>query len=144
MITDKLKKITFLSLLLIYAHGIEEIITGFLKVDSVLMTWNGHLESVPEAVYYASHIPFWFFVTPLFLLILGGKWTLRVMAFFGLIFVMELHHVLGALLITQGYYPGLITAIFYPIIGFFYWKELIHNFQKNRCYVQVEQKHEGQ
>ena len=130
MVSDKLKKITFLSLLLIFAHGIEEIIMGFWKVDSVLMTFNERLVSIPHAVYWASHIPFWLFLIPMFLLILGGKWTLRVLALFGLIFVIEIHHILGALFDTQGYYPGLITAIFYPIIGFFYWKELIRNFRK--------------
>lgn len=130
MISDKLKKITFLSLLLIFAHGIEEIITGFWKVDSVLMTFNERLVSIPHAVYWASHIPFWLFLIPMFLLVLGGKWTLRVLALFGLIFVVEIHHILGALFVTQTYYPGLITAIFYPIIGFFFWKELIHNFRK--------------
>jgi len=129
MVSDKLKKITFLSLFVIFAHGIEEIIMEFYKVDSVLMTFNERLVSIPHAVYWASHIPFWLFLIPMFLLVLGGKWTLRVLALFGIIFVVEIHHILGALLVTQTYYPGLITAIFYPVIGFFYWKELIHNFQ---------------
>ena len=132
MITEKLKKLTFLSLILIYAHGLEEILMGFYKVPSVLMIWNDHLTSIPEAVYYASHIPWWLFLIPMFLLVLGGKWTLRVLALFGIVFVFEIHHLLGALFITHGYYPGLITAIFYPIIGFFYWKELIHNFRKEK------------
>lgn len=132
MITDKLKKITFISLLVIFVHAIEEIIMGFWKVDSVLMIWNEYLVSIPHAVYWASHIPFWFFLIPLFLLILGGKWTLRVMALFGMIFVVEIHHIFYAIFVTKGYYPGLITAIFYPIVGFFYWKELIKNFRKDK------------
>ena len=132
MISTKLKKIILFTLLLIYAHGIEEMLMGFWKVDSVVMTWNKYLTSIPQAVYYASHIPFWFFVTSIFFLILGGKWTLRVLALFGVIFVFELHHVFGAIFISHGYYPGLITAIFYPVVGFFYWKELLNNFNENR------------
>ena len=132
MVSEKLKKLTFLSLLLIYAHGIEEIIMGFWKVNSMLMVWNDRLVSIPHAVYWASHIPFWFFLIPMFLLVLGGKWNLRVLALFGLIFVVEIHHIVSALFVTQTYYPGLITAIFYPIIGFFYWKELIHNFRHTK------------
>ena len=126
MISEKLKKITFLSLLLIYAHGLEEIIMGFWKFDSVLMTFNNNLQTIPQAVYYASHIPWWLVLIPMFLLILGGKWTLRVMILFGIVFIIELHHLFGAL-ISQTYYPGMITAFFYPIVGFFYWKELIRN-----------------
>lgn len=130
MITDKLKKITFLSLLLIYAHGVEEILTGFWKVDFILSGSYNQFSSIAQAAYYSSHITFWLLLIPLFLLMLGGKWVLRVMALFGLIFFIEIHHIIGPFSITQGYYPGFVTAIFYPIIGFFYWKELIHNFQK--------------
>lgn len=120
-----MKQLTLFSLALIFAHGIEEIITGFWKVDSVLMVFNERLESIPHAVYWASHVSFWLFLIPMFLLVLGGKWTLRVLALFGVIFIIEIHHILGAIFVTHGYYPGLLTAILYPIVGFFYWKELI-------------------
>ncbi|NQV91247.1 hypothetical protein HQ489_02125 [Candidatus Woesearchaeota archaeon] len=128
MISDKLKKITLISLVMIYAHGLEEIIFGFWKVNSVLSGFYNQFSSIPQAAYYASHIPWWLFLVPLFLLVLGGKWTLRVMALFGLVFIIEIHHILGGLT-PLSYYPGLITAIFYPIVGFFYWKEWIKNFR---------------
>ena len=42
----------------------------------------------------------------------------------GIIFIYELHHLYKAVL-TGGYYPGLITALLFPVIGYFYWRELL-------------------
>lgn len=128
MISDKLKKITVIAIIMIYVHGLEEIIIGFWKVDSLLMIWNGYLTSIPQAVYFASHVYWWLMLVPILLLVLGGKWALRGLALFGVIFLIEIHHLVGAL-ISWSYYPGLITALFYPIVGFFYWKELIRTFR---------------
>ncbi len=130
MISGKLKKITIISLIVIYLHGIEEIIMGFWKIDSVMTILANHFESIPKAVYYSTHIPFWLLLLPMFLLVLGGRWVLRMMMLFGVIFFIELHHIIGALLITKSYYPGMLTAFLYPIIGFFYWRELISNMRQ--------------
>lgn len=132
MISDKLKKILLLGLVLIYAHGAEEILFGFWKVDSVLMTWNDSLISIPQAVYYASHIAWWLLLIPIALLAMGGKWALRGLALFGIVWFIEIHHVLGAIFVTHVYYPGIATAILYPVVGIFYYKELIQNFSRQR------------
>lgn len=130
MISNKFKKIFLLGLALIYLHGIEEILFGFWKVDSVLMTWNDFLVSIPQAVYYASHIAWWILLIPIALLVVGGRWSLAGLALFGIVWFIEIHHLVGAIFITHSYYPGMVTALLYPIVGVFYYRELIQNFKK--------------
>lgn len=132
MISDNLKKIFLLGLVFIYAHGIEEILFGFWKVDSVLMTWNNFLTSIPQAVYYASHIAWWLLLIPIAMLTIGGRWALGGLALFGIVWFIEIHHVIGAVFVTHSYYSGMITALLYPVVGIFYYRELIKNFRKNR------------
>lgn len=137
MISSKLKKIFLLGLILIYAHGIEEIMFGFWEVDSIMMTWNDFLISIPQAVYYASHIAWWLLLIPIALLTMGGRWALWGLALFGIVWFIELHHISGAVFITHTYYPGMITAILYPAVGVFYYRELIQNFKKNLIHRQL-------
>jgi len=131
MISNKLKRIIVLSIALFYLHGLEEILTGFHIQDPFIEFFSSLFMNVPEAVYYVSHVLWWIFVPVLLLLLLGGKWVYRVLAVFGIVYVLELHHVLKALLASQ-YYSGMITAFFYPVFGYFYWRTLIHDWQSNK------------
>jgi small-conductance mechanosensitive channel len=44
------------------------------------------------------------------------------------VYISELHHIWKAV-VSWSYYPGLITALAFPVIGFFFWRELIKSFQ---------------
>ncbi len=132
MISKKLKILTAIALVLVYAHGAEEIATGFWKTPSIFTSLFSQFSSIQQAGYYSLHITFWLLLIPMFLLILGGRSALVAMGIFGLIFFNEIHHMFGAFLITQGYYPGVITSVLYLIVGFFYWKELIRLFKEAR------------
>ena len=52
------------------------------------------------------------------------------MIVFGAVYILQLHHIWKAA-VSWSYYPGLITALAFPVIGFFFWKELIKSFQDN-------------
>ncbi len=130
MISTKLKKLLGISLLLIYAHGLEEIITGFYPSDRYMIFFSSLFASIPQATYWISHLLFWVFLLISYLLVIGGRWKYFVLALFGTIFFIELHHPIDAFL-TGGYYPGMITALIYPFIGFFYWKQLITDWKSN-------------
>ena len=126
MVSKKLKNILLLTMLLIAFHGIEENLAGFYAKDFFILYPSSFFNSIPATFYWTFHIMWWFLIVTGFLLILGGKWTLRILALFGIVYFFELHHVVKGI-IAGGYYPGMITGIAYPILGIFFWKELLKN-----------------
>jgi hypothetical protein len=119
-----------LSIGIVYLHFFEEIISGFYLNDWIMKYISSLFKDINQAQYYASHITWILMIGPASLLVLGGKWTLRVLTLFGLFFIFELHHLIDAIR-TLNYYPGVITNIMLEIVGFFYWKELLVNWRKN-------------
>ena len=130
MISKRFKKIILLLIAVIYFHGVEEIVTGFYSRDWIMNYFSSFFSSVPQAHYYSSHIVWWLMIGPALLLAFGGKWRLYILTFFGLFFVVELHHLLDAVR-TLNYYPGVLTNIVLEIVGFFYWKELIIHWKQS-------------
>ena len=130
MISQKLKIIFLVSIPVFVAHGLEEIFTGLYNVDSHVAFMFGGLAKLPtmEALFILSQIMIWLVLVVSFLLLLGPKWQLRRMIILGLVYIYELHHFWKAFE-AWGYYPGLITAIAFAVIGFFFWKELIKNYK---------------
>mgnify|MGYP001597440980 CR=1 FL=1 len=125
MITPRLKIIFAASLFVIYLHGVEEVIGGFQHVDSFMAFGASLLNTSVEIFYWTSHIVWWLAVPLLYFIFRNSAYLFLLLSLYGLVFVVELHHVAKAMQIGS-YYPGAITAIFYPIIGFFFWRELLH------------------
>lgn len=130
MISKRLKFLFLLTLLLVAAHGIEEVSTGFLYKDPFISYFSGLFNTKGEVFYWAFHIMWWFMLVVAYLLMLGGRWALIPLTLFGIVYIFEVHHLLKGFE-AGGYYPGIISAFFYPIIGFFYWKEIIRCWRKN-------------
>ncbi len=130
MITKKLKTIFYISIPVFIAHGLEEIFNGFYNVDWSFKFVFGFLNtmSVPQATFIVFQIMIWLAFIVFAFLLASEKWRLRLMVLPGIIYVFELHHIWKALE-SWSYYPGVITAIAFPIIGFMYWKELLNNFK---------------
>lgn len=131
MITNKLKKILILTLGLIYIHGLEEIISGTFAPNDPWMVFFGNLfETRAEVFYWSFHIMWWVLV-PIGIILLTGnrKLILSLLSLFGILYFIELHHPIKAILAGH-YYPGAISGLFYPVLGFFYWKELFKNWSK--------------
>ena len=126
MISSKLKNIFALSIPLFIAHGIEEFLTHFYDIDAHDQAIFGLLSSLSNhgATFVVFQIMFWLILIVSFLLISSEQWRFRLMFVPGIIFIYELHHLYKAVL-TGGYYPGLITALLFPVIGYFYWRELL-------------------
>lgn len=130
MISNKLKFILFLTLGLIYLHGLEEIITGFSFDDPWMVYFGNLVETKTEVFYWTFHIMWWILVPVGIILLIGSKkWMYSLLALFGIVYFTELHHVIKAI-IAGHYYAGMITASLYPILGIFYWKELLNNWRK--------------
>jgi len=130
MLSKKLKTIFLFSILLFYVHGLEEILTDFYSTDVFVGYIANFFNSMPQAVYWILHIGWWVLLLVVFLLIIGGKWHLRIMVLYGIVLIFESHHLIKAIE-TWGYYPGMITALFFPIVAFFFWRELIKIYKRH-------------
>lgn len=132
MVTQKLKSIFGLSIPVFIAHGIEEFMTHFYDKDAWDQAIFGNLfGNLPThgATFITFQIMLWLLLIISFLLLLGEKWQLRVLAIAGVIYIYELHHVIKAVSVG-GYYPGLITALIFPVIAYFFWREWLKNLSR--------------
>jgi hypothetical protein len=129
--SDRLKKLFLFSTFLWIAHGVEELATGLYAVDSHVHFMFGFVNSLTpiHAAFLVFQFMLWLMLVLAYLLMLGPKWQLRLMIIPGLVLVYELHHWYKAIEVG-GYYPGLITALAFPIVAFFFWKELVTNFKR--------------
>ncbi|MBS3148564.1 HXXEE domain-containing protein [Candidatus Woesearchaeota archaeon] len=127
MVSKKLQQLFLISIPLFVVHGLEEYWTGFYNVDPIFkIVFNSFgTMNLFQALFLLFQIMLW----ALFIfsyLILRKKWLIGLMAILGVVFIFEIHHLIEAV-ILRAYYPGSISALLFPIIGFFYWKELIKN-----------------
>jgi len=124
MIPQKLKNLFLLSILLFIVHGLEEYFTGFYNTDShVQFVFAYFAQMAPlQATFLMFQIMLWLLLIVSYLLIRGERWQLWLLLIPGIIFIYELHHFYKALTIG-GYYPGLVTALLFPIVGYLYWRE---------------------
>lgn len=130
MISKKLKFIFGISIPLFIAHGIEECTTGFYNIDSHSKFLLKPFLAITDyqTSFLAFQIYFWTILILAFVLV--RKLPTMFMLFIGVIYIYELHHIIKAIGVG-GYYPGLVTAIGVPIIGFFFWKELIKQLRQS-------------
>lgn len=124
MISPKLKTLFLLLSLVFIAHGFEELLTGFYNIDSHVAFVFGFVQAwTPiHAAFFVFQIMMWLLFIISFFLILGPKWQLRLLVIPGLVIIYEFHHFYKAIEIGV-YYPGFFTALLFPILGYWYWKE---------------------
>lgn len=131
MISNRLKNLFYLSVALIYFHALEEVLTGFPSSDSFTIIGSKIFGTTPEIFYWVLH-GVWLLGVPLiFILARKSKLLSSLMALFGAVFIVEFHHLIKALL-RVNYYPGMITAFLYPVVGMFYWKQLLADSHKTK------------
>lgn len=132
MISNKLKTIFVISIPVFIVHGLEEFFNGFYNVDWSFKFVFGFLNAmtVPQATFLVFQIMLWLAFVIFAFLIASEKWRLRLMILPGIIYIFEFHHIWKTL---EGwsYYPGVITAIAFPFIAFFFWKELLKNWENH-------------
>jgi len=133
MLSKRIQNLFLLSIVLFIAHGIEEYFTGFYNVDTFFKFVFQFFEtmSVFQATFLLFQIMVWILLIVSYLLIFKKDWILVLLTILGLVFIFELHHLIKAVMLWE-YYPGSIVAIFFPILGFFYWKELIRLYKTKR------------
>src|SRR3990167_941357 len=132
MISKKLKTIFYISIPIFITHGLEEIFNGFYNIDWSTKLVIGFLNemSVPQATFIVFQVMIWLTFIVFAFLIASEKWRLRLMILPGIIYIFEFHHIWKTLE-SWSYYPGVITAIVFPFIAFFFWKELLKNWKNH-------------
>ena len=130
MISKRLNLLFVVALILIYLHGLEEVLTGFHHVDSFMEFGGRVFNTSPENFYWVSHLLWWLGAPIIFLIFRNKPIILPLLALFGTVFFIEIHHLVKSLLV-QSYYPGMITAFLYPIFGVYFYKELIQKWKKS-------------
>lgn len=132
MISKRLQYLFLISVPLFIAHGIEEYITRFYDIYPILnFKWTENIfSSIPQATFFTVQTMWWVLLLVAYILLRHDKGTLYLMTLVGLIYLYEIHHILTAIT-SQGYIPGFTTALLFPFIAFFYWKELIKNMKGN-------------
>ncbi len=135
MISNRLKNVFALSVPVFIAHGIEEFLTGFYNLDAWDLAIFAPIAnlSTHAAMFLTFQIMLWLLLIVAFLLLLGERWQLRMLAVLGLVYIFEFHHLVKALLVG-GYYPGLITALAFPIIAYFFWQEWFRTLKSHKTY----------
>lgn len=129
MISQKLKNIFILSISVFIAHGLEEYFTGFYRIDPSIQNIFGRLGFNLDSTFLVFQIVFWLLLIVGFILTKKLIWPKTLLFMLGLIMFYEFYHVYKAILVG-GYYPGLYTALFFPVLSYFFWKELINNFKR--------------
>ncbi len=132
MITEKIKTLVLLSMPVFAIHGTEEYLTGFYQTDSVSKWAFSIFEPMTslQATFLLFQIGIGVLLATSYILLKGGRAVLYLATFLGLIFILEIHHVVKTISV-MGYYPGIASALLIYILGFFYWKELIKNWRNN-------------
>ena len=133
MISDKLRKLFLISVPLFILHGVEEYLTRFYDVYPLLnFKWTENIfHSIPQATFLTMQIMWWLLLLVAYVLLRRDRGTLYLMTFMGLVYLYEITHILSAI-IMQGYTPGFTTALLFPFLAFFYWKELLKNWSRTR------------
>ena len=126
MISSRLKNIFALSIPVFIIHGSEEYFTGLYNFDSFYQSFSN-----PKIVFvFIVLVLLNISLIVSYILIQKNKGVFILSFLLGLLFIYQLVHIYKAIIIG-GYYPGLYTSLIFPILGYFYWREFIKNYQSN-------------
>lgn len=105
-------------------HGTEEYFTGFYNVDGLFLWIMRPFQGLAslDVLFLLFQIIFWLLLGLVFITKMYGR--LSIIVLLTLIFVFELHHILRTVFL-RAYYPGTITSLFFPVIGFLMWKAFL-------------------
>jgi hypothetical protein len=127
MVTRKFMQIFIWATGWIVAHWLEEILTWFAHVDmSYLWLFRPLLEmNIQDALFILYQILIWSILLIWWIFLFWkAKLKLFLLYILWVILFLELHHVVEAI-IRWEYYPWMLTALLLPIIGYYYWKNLL-------------------
>ncbi len=123
MISQKLKTILKIAFLISIAHGLEEYITGFYKIDKSYLISIGRLSTTGNA-FLVYQLVFWLLFLMLLILTHKEKKVFGLIILVGILMTLEVQHLYEAIVRFE-YYPGLWTSLLFIPAAFLFWKELL-------------------
>jgi hypothetical protein len=119
------QNMTLLCILLNLLHGLEVSQTKFFVTNPNFYFYTHYFKTIPEAVYYVQH-GFLYGALIIFLacFVLGKKFKLVPLIYFGLLLVSETHHFFRSIF-SFSYQSGMITSGLFIIASIFYIQALI-------------------
>lgn len=124
---NKIQKIILITLFVSIIHAIEEYFTNFHNIDSSVLVFSKlfHINTLSGWIIIQFALYLFYIISLLFLL--KKKVSALFVLFFSVILIIELSHFYYAIILGH-YYPGLITAIAFPIIGSLFYREYLKNY----------------
>ena len=129
-IPKKLRTLFLISVPLFMIHSIEEHWTEFFDVYPLFSAIGQLIGSSADVPFIVFSFLWWLLLLSASFLLLTGRFPCRLMFIPGIIYLYEFHHIIKAIL-AWDYYPGLITALGFPVIGYFFWKEFLRVLRPN-------------
>lgn len=124
-----LRTIFYLSIPIFIVHGIEEYLTGFASIDPIFAFVFRPVISMAtnQGLFIVFQGMVWLLLIVSALLLLDERWQQRLILIPGILYILEIHHLIEVV-IRRSYYPGSFTAIAFPILAYYFWKEYMRSF----------------
>ncbi len=128
-ISPRLLRLLGLTIVVIIAHGIEEYLMGFHDVNPTVTIPAGYVATIAEGIFGTFQLMLWLLLVVLYVALKGERRSvLRVLTVIAVVLSTEIHHIIAAV-IRRGYYPGLVTALIFPVLAVFFWRELLREWR---------------
>ena len=134
MLTNRIQKLFLLAAILEIAHmpleltffGLNHQVYQDAKIvfDSIQSKLSVFAQNSDEAFIFMIGLFGLLWLGTIYLSLRGGKWQLGVVAFFSLLFISEIHHLVRSVIIWE-YYPGTIVGLILSVLGVILLKEVI-------------------
>ncbi len=129
--TTKLQNLFLIAIVVALLHVLEQWFFGFelafADVEKRFLNFQGLFDNPDKAFLALATVFMILWMTTIYFLLRGGKWRGVAPLIFGLVYILEIHHLISAFGI-QAYYPGAITGTFMFLLGASFLKKSIQFF----------------
>ena len=122
-INGRIRWLTFVALILLAAHALEEWFTGMVHVDPVFRAAARLRGGAPEAAFVAFQVTWLVCLALLLVAMTSERARLWILVALGVLCFAELQHVV-LVFVRRAYYPGSVTSAIIFLFSFPYLREL--------------------
>lgn len=122
-INGRVRWLTFVALVLLAAHAVEEWFTGMARVDPVFRSAARLPGGAPEAAFVAFQVTWLLCLAVLLIAMTSERARLWILVVLGVLCFAELQHVVLAI-VRRAYYPGSVTSAIIFLFSLPYLREL--------------------
>ena len=128
---NKIQKIVLSTMLVLFLHAIEEYFTNFYNLDFSTIEASKLLHISPAAFWLIGQGIVLTFLIFSIVVILPRRIPIWFAVIMGVAFIIELSHPYSAI-VSRAYFPGLITSLVFPILGYYFFREYWHYLHANK------------